>query len=70
MLVVRQRTKDGINAQSAVAFFKSIKEESSMDEVIGTLVGETYKWELLVKARASDEVDQLEKSRSIEGKLG
>ena len=34
---------------------------------MGTL-GKAYKWELPVKARASDEVDQLEKS--IEGKLG
>ena len=62
-------TKDGINAQSSAAFFKSIKEESSVtiEEVVGTL-GKTYKWELPVKARASDEVDQLEKS--IEEKLG
>ena len=34
---------------------------------MGTL-GKAYKWELPVKARASDEVDQLEKS--IEGRLG
>ena len=38
-----------------------------MEEVVGTL-GKAYKWELPVKARASDEVDQLEKS--VEGKLG
>jgi translocation protein SEC63 len=53
--------------QSAAAFFKSIKEESSIEEVLGTL-GKAYKWEFPVKARASDEDDQLEKS--IEGKLG
>ena len=41
----RQRAKDGINAQSAAAFFKSIKEESSREEVVGTL-GKSYKWEL------------------------
>ena len=63
----RQKTKDGINAQSAAAFFKSIKEESSMEEVVGTL-GKAYKWELPGKAKASDEVDQLEKT--IEGRLG
>ena len=38
-----------------------------MEEVVGT-PGKAYKWELPVKAGASDEVDQLEKS--IEGKLG
>jgi translocation protein SEC63 len=38
-----------------------------MEEVVGTL-GKAYKWELPVKPRASDEVDQLEKS--IEGRLG
>ena len=36
-------------------------------EIVGTL-GKAYNWELPVKARASDEVDQLEKS--VEGKLG
>jgi translocation protein SEC63 len=53
-------TKDGINAQSSAAFFKSIKEESSVtiEEVVGTL-GKTYKWELPVKARPSDEVVRL-----------
>ena len=38
-----------------------------MEEVVGTL-GKAYKWELPVKARASGEVDQLEKS--IKEKLG
>ena len=37
--VSRQKTKDPINAQSAAAFFKSIKEGSSMEEVVGTLEG-------------------------------
>ena len=63
----RQKTKDGINALSAAAFFKCLKEESSMEEVVGTL-GKAYKWELPVTAKASDEVDQLEKT--IEGRLG
>ena len=38
-----------------------------MEEVVGIL-GKACKWELPVKARASDKVDQLEKS--IEGRLG
>lgn len=38
-----------------------------MEEVVGTL-GKAYKWELSVKAKASDELDQLE--NSIEERLG
>ena len=30
----RQKTKDGINASSAAAFFKTLKEESSFEEVL------------------------------------
>ena len=37
-----------------------------MEKDVGTL-GKAYKWELPVKARASDEVDQ---EKSAEGKLG
>ncbi|KAF8960275.1 translocation protein sec63 [Flammula alnicola] len=64
----RQKTKDGINALSAAAFFKSIKEESSVEEVVSAL-GKAYKWELpIAKAKSSAELDQLEKT--IEEKLG
>ncbi|KAF8164785.1 Sec63 Brl domain-containing protein [Crassisporium funariophilum] len=64
----RQKTKDGINALSAAAFFKSIKEESSMEEVVGAL-GKAYKWELPVtKSKASTEMEQIEKS--IKERLG
>jgi len=38
-----------------------------MEEVVGTL-GKAYKWEFPTKARASDEVDQLEKT--IKTRLG
>ena len=48
-----QTTKIGINAQSAAVFFRFIKEESSMEEVVGTL-RKVYRWEpLSVKSRAS-----------------
>lgn len=58
----RQKTKDGINAQSAAAFFKSIKEESTIEEVVGTL-GMAYKWELpTTKAKEGAELDTLEKA--------
>jgi translocation protein SEC63 len=57
----RQKTKDGVNAQSAAAFFKSLKEESTMEEVIGTF-GKAYQWELPAKSSKSDaELDRLEK---------
>ena len=39
-----------------------------MEEVVGTL-GKAYKWELPVKARASDKVDQLEKSIEVQNRL-
>ncbi|PPQ86765.1 hypothetical protein CVT25_012410 [Psilocybe cyanescens] len=58
----RQKTKDGINAQSAAVFFKTIKEESSMEEVVGAL-GKAYKWELPAsKTKTSAELDALEKT--------
>ncbi|KDR74324.1 hypothetical protein GALMADRAFT_70989 [Galerina marginata CBS 339.88] len=64
----RQKTKDGINAQSAAAFFKSIKEESTIEECIGAL-GKAYQWELAAgKSKAGPELAQLEKT--IEEKQG
>ena len=58
----RQKTKDGINAQSAAAFFKSLKEESTIEEVVGTL-GKAYKWEsTATKGKESSELDTLEKA--------
>ncbi|KAL0949851.1 hypothetical protein HGRIS_009884 [Hohenbuehelia grisea] len=40
----RQKTKDGIQAKSAAAFFKGTREESSMADVIGCL-GKAYEFE-------------------------
>ncbi|KAF8905804.1 hypothetical protein CPB84DRAFT_1844796 [Gymnopilus junonius] len=57
----RQKTKDGINAQSAAAFFKSIKEESTIEECVAAL-GKAYKWELPpTQTKSNAEVDELEK---------
>jgi len=57
----RQKTKDGINAQSAAAFFKTITEESSVEEVIGAL-GKAYQWELsAVKTKSDAELAEIEK---------
>lgn len=64
----RQKTKDGVHAQSAAAFFKSLNEESSLDEVIGTF-GKAYQWELRTRSSQSEpEIGELE--RIIQGKMG
>lgn len=50
-----------MNALSAAAFFKSLKEESTLEEVIGTF-GKAYQWELPAnKSKSSTELDELEK---------
>ncbi|KAG6816910.1 hypothetical protein H0H87_001863 [Tephrocybe sp. NHM501043] len=57
----RQKTKDGVNALSAAAFFKTLKEESTFEEVLGTF-GRSFQWELPVqKAKSLPELDTLEK---------
>jgi translocation protein SEC63 len=40
----RQKTKDGINAKSAAVFFKNLKEDSGVEDVVGTL-GKAYAFE-------------------------
>lgn len=59
----RQKTKDGIHAKSAAAFFKSISEEASTEEVVSAL-GKAFKWELPESkgAQSSAELDELEKT--------
>ncbi|KAG6884804.1 hypothetical protein C0993_008168 [Termitomyces sp. T159_Od127] len=57
----RQKTKDGINASSAAAFFKTLKEDSSFEEVFGTFA-KGFQWELSApKSAQSPELDTLEK---------
>jgi translocation protein SEC63 len=62
----RQKTKDGIHAESAAAFFKTVKEESSVEEVVGAL-GKAYKWEIAA-AQPNAKLDKLEKT--IKSQLG
>lgn len=59
----RQKTKDGVNANTAAAFFKGLKEESGIDDIVGTL-GKGYAWESKVglKKSASNELHELESS--------
>ncbi|EIN04311.1 hypothetical protein PUNSTDRAFT_108433 [Punctularia strigosozonata HHB-11173 SS5] len=67
----RQKTKDGVNARTAAAFFKSLKEESGMEDVVSAL-GKAFSYEptkaATGKKNANKELKQLEKQ--IEEKLG
>ncbi|KAJ3852121.1 Sec63 Brl domain-containing protein [Lentinula lateritia] len=62
----RQKTKDGVKTSSAAAFFKSLKEDSTMDDVVGTL-GQAYKWEFRSKTKTEDaaELNRLEKNIAL-----
>ncbi|KAL0577555.1 secretory subunit, partial [Marasmius crinis-equi] len=62
----RQKTKDGINARSAAAFFKDIKEDSRIHEIVGAL-GKSFEWEHpkgTSKADEQAELTRLEKEIS------
>lgn len=61
----RQKTKDGIYAQSAATFFKDVKEESSIEEVVSVLV-KAYKWEIPL-GKSDSLLDELEED--IKGRL-
>jgi translocation protein SEC63 len=53
-----------VNTLTAAAFFKSLKEESGMDDVVGTL-GKSYAWESVKGPRnAEKELENLEKTVS------
>ncbi|KAJ3554071.1 hypothetical protein NM688_g3297 [Phlebia brevispora] len=59
----RDKTKDGVKARSAAAFFKGITEESGMDDVVGAL-GKSFEWERPEKKTQAAELDELEKTIS------
>lgn len=63
----REKTKDGVNARSAAAFFKSLSEESNIDEVVAT-VGKSFEWERPKQLKQIKELDELE--QQIEKVLG
>lgn len=64
----RQKTKDGVNALSAASFFKSLSEDSGMEDVVATL-GKSYAWEYKSPPKyAGTELDELE--RNISSKVG
>ncbi|KAF4602544.1 secretory subunit [Pleurotus pulmonarius] len=63
----RQRTKDGVNAKSAAAFFKTLKEESAMGDVVGSL-GKAYEYENpspITSAAEREELKALEKEIAL-----
>ncbi|PBL02055.1 hypothetical protein ARMGADRAFT_1158655 [Armillaria gallica] len=55
----RQKTKDGIAARSAAAFFKSVTDSSGMDETLGMVV-RAYQWECQPVVKDQDEFKRLE----------
>ncbi|GBE78987.1 Translocation protein [Sparassis crispa] len=64
----RQKTKDGVNARSAAAFFKNLSEESGIDDVVGTL-GKTFEWEWPFVESAKDDSELLDLENKIKQKL-
>ncbi|KZT13196.1 uncharacterized protein LAESUDRAFT_669586 [Laetiporus sulphureus 93-53] len=64
----RQKTKDGVNARSAAAFFKSLTEDSGIDEVVGSL-GKAFEWERSSANTAKQEGELLDLEKKIKGKL-
>lgn len=66
----RQKTKDGINAKSASAFFKSIREDASTEDVVGAL-GKAFEWELpTTKAAHSADAELDELDKAVSSKAG
>ncbi|KAH7930315.1 translocation protein sec63 [Leucogyrophana mollusca] len=65
----RQKTKDGIHASTAAAFFRSIKETSGMNEVIGTL-GKAYNWETAALSAGAHQRELEKLDEQIDSKLG
>ncbi|GJE83968.1 DnaJ-domain-containing protein [Phanerochaete sordida] len=56
----RDKTKDGVNARSAAVFFKTLGEESGLDDVVASL-GKSFEYERPSKKGSSAELDELEK---------
>ena len=63
----REKTKDGVNARSAAAFFKTLTEESGIDEVVGSL-SRSFQFERPDKKTQAAELAELDKA--ISSKLG
>lgn len=61
----RSKTKDGVSTRSAALFFRSIKEDSTLEELVAT-VGRAYEYESdnikSTSSEVSSELDTLEKT--------
>jgi translocation protein SEC63 len=57
----RQKTKDGVYTSTAASFFKSLRPESDIDEVVGTLV-RSFEWEGTMLRVGNEELHVLEES--------
>ena len=63
----REKTKDGVHARSAAVFFKTLTEDSNIDDVVASL-GKTFEYERPAGSKQAKEIDQLEEE--IEKTLG
>lgn len=52
----QRKTKDGITNRSAAFFFKSLKDNANMQEIVGTL-GKAYRWDHPLHMKHSARVD-------------
>jgi hypothetical protein len=57
----RQKTKDGVYTSTAATFFKSLRPESEIDEVVGTLV-RGFEWEGTTLRAGNEVLHDLEES--------
>ncbi|EED84394.1 predicted protein [Postia placenta Mad-698-R] len=64
----RQKTKDGVNARSAATFFKTLNEESGIDDVIGSL-GKAFEWERPHVKASKQESELVELEAKIQEQL-
>ncbi|KAA1465883.1 DnaJ-domain-containing protein [Dentipellis sp. KUC8613] len=61
----RQKTKDGINAQTASAFFKSLNENSGVQDIIDTL-SKAVEWQHVERKGADKELKELDEAIGAE----
>ena len=61
----REKTKDGVNARSAAVFFKTLGEDSGMDDVVASL-GKSFEYERPKKSTSyAAELNELEKKVEV-----
>ncbi|EIW62313.1 DnaJ-domain-containing protein [Trametes versicolor FP-101664 SS1] len=65
----REKTKDGVHTRSAAAFWKSLSEESGMDDVTSSL-GKSFEWELPGSKAGKVDAELAQLESQIKEKLG